>query len=57
MKPECELDNKVISPTIMDNFLKLYENNEKWKDIQIDDKQPTKIFMHIGLEKQNIDVM
>ncbi len=57
MIPECELDNQIFSSTIMDEFLKLYENDEKWNDIQLNDKQPTRLLLHISLEKKNTDVM
>lgn len=52
MIPGCELDNHILSSTIMDEFLKLYENDEKWYDIQFDDKQPTRLLLNISFEKK-----
>lgn len=51
MIPGCELDNQIFSSTIMDEFLKLYKNDEKWNDIQMNDKQPTRLLLNISLEK------
>lgn len=53
----CELDYQTLSSTIMDEFLKLYENDKKWNDIQLKDNQPTRLLLHINLEKKNTDVM
>lgn len=41
----------------MDEFLKLYEKGKKWNDIQLKDNQPTRLLLHISLEKKNTDVM
>lgn len=49
MIPGCELDNQILSSTIIDEFLKLYENDEKWNDIQLNDKQPTRLLLHISI--------
>ena len=57
MIPGCELDNQFFSSTIMDEFLKLYEKGKKWNDIQLKDNQPTRLLLHISLEKKNTDVM
>lgn len=57
MIPGCELDYQTLSSTIMDEFLKLYENDKKWNDIQLKDNQPTRLLLHINLEKKNTDVM
>ena len=57
MIPGCELDNQFFSSTIMDEFLKLYEKGKKWNDIQLNDNQPTRLLLHISLEKKNTDVM
>ena len=51
MIPGCELDSKVFSSSIMDDFLKLYESNENWKDIPMNYDEPTKMYLHISFEQ------
>lgn len=52
MIPGCELDNQILSSTIIDEFLKLYKNDAIWNDIQLNNKQPTRLLLHISLEKE-----
>lgn len=47
--PGCELDSQVFPSTIMDEFFKLYENDENWNDIQIDVRRTDKMLLHLNL--------
>ena len=51
MIPGCELDNQILSSTIIDEFLKLYKKDAIWNDIQLNNKQSARLLLHISLEK------